>query len=97
MTPDQEGQMPDLLQWTSVLLALLGLFLWFWSGGLPVPQAAASGHPIARLKRQIRRVAIFAALVSAVLQAAGTPTSTTQRHDFELWALTAPAPVSPIA
>lgn len=87
--------MPDLLQWCSALLALLGLFLWLWSAGMP--KIATGAHPIARLKRQIRRVAICAALVSAVLQAAGTPTSTTERHDFELWALAAPAPILPVA
>ncbi len=88
--------MPDLVQWTSALLALIGFFLWFWSGGLTVPQAAAGVHPVARLKRQIRRVAIFAALISAVLQAAGAPGAATQRLDFELWASAAPAVVSPI-
>jgi drug/metabolite transporter (DMT)-like permease len=89
--------MPDLMQWSAALLALVGLILWFWSSGLQVPQSAASPHPVARLKRKIRRVAIFAALVSALLQAAGTPVSTTtQHHDFELWALAAPTHITPI-
>lgn len=77
--------MPDLLQWTSALLALVGLLLWFWSA-----------HPVAPFKRQIRRAAIFAALVSALLQV-GIPASRTQLNHIVLWAsLTSPVAASPI-
>lgn len=79
--------MSDLLHWTSALLALLGLTFWFWSGGLRMPQ----------LKRQIQRVAIVAALTSAVLQAVGPPDLTMGSSDAELWASAAPASLSPIA
>ncbi|HXP72879.1 MAG TPA: hypothetical protein VN823_01940 [Stellaceae bacterium] len=77
--------MPDFLHLSAALLALLGLFLWFWSGGI---QAA-------RLKRQIRRVAIFAALASALLQAAGSAQAT-ENPDVELWASAAPVDAAPI-
>ncbi len=87
--------MPDLLHWSAALLALLGLLLWFWSGGLQVPQTTAGPHPVARLKRQIRRVAIFAAVISALLQA-GMPAPRTHLSNIELWASAAPADVSPI-
>ena len=83
--------MPDFLHLSSALLALLGLFLWLWSMGIPVPQAAASAQSLARRKRQLGRVAIFAAVVSALLQAAGGPTARTQLQDIELWASAAPA------
>lgn len=77
--------MPDLLQWTSALLALVGLLLWFWSA-----------HPVVPFKRQIRRVAIFAALVSALLQV-GIPASRTQLSHIVLWAsATSPASAAPI-
>ncbi len=84
--------MPDVLPWSSARLALLGLFLWFWSGGIQVPETAAAPHPVARLKRQIRRAAIFAAVVSALLQAV-MPASHTQLSNIELWASAAP-PIS---
>jgi hypothetical protein len=93
MTPDRRDKMPEMLQWSSALLALLGLILWFWSGGLYVPQTAGGPHPVARLKRQIRRAAIFAAIASALLQAAAAP-SLTERHEVELWASAAPAPTA---
>ena len=85
--------MLDVLQWSSVLLALLGLFLWLWSGGMRVPQAAAGAHQVVRLKRQIRRVAISAAIASALLQAAGASAST-ERLDVQLWASAVLAPAS---
>ncbi len=85
--------MPDLLQWSSALLALLGLFLWIWSGGMQVPQTSAGPHPVTRLKRQIRRVAIFAAVASALLQA-GMPAPRTHLSNIELWAQAVPADVS---
>jgi len=80
---EQEGKMLDFLQWTSVLLALLGLFLWFCSGGI---RADA-------LKRQIRRVAVFAAIVSALLQVAGSAEAT-QHRDVVLWASATPVDIS---
>ncbi len=87
--------MPDLLHWSAALLALLGLVLWVGSGGMQVPQTTAGPHPLTQLKRQIRRVAIFAAVVSALLQA-GMPAPRTQLSDIELWASTAPADASSI-
>jgi len=71
--------MLDFLQWSAALLALVALCLWFWSG---VPSA----EPTIRRKRRIGRIAIFAAVVSALLQAAGASASTTQLEEVELWA-----------
>ncbi|HXP77858.1 MAG TPA: hypothetical protein VN823_27230 [Stellaceae bacterium] len=82
--------MLDFLHWSAALLAVLGFFLWLWSGGIRVPQTAASAHSAARLKRRIGRVAIFAAVISALLQAAGASASTTQLEDIVLWASAAP-------
>ena len=75
--------MLDILQWSAALLALVGLCLWFWSG---VPSA----EPAIRRRRQIGRVAIAAAVVSALLQAVGGSTSTVQLPDDERWAFSAP-------
>jgi len=83
----QEGEMLDFLQWSAALLALAALSLWFWSG---VPSA----EPAIRRKRQIGRIAIFAAVVSALLQAAGGSTSTVQGPNVERWASSAPADIS---
>jgi len=77
--------MPDFVHLSAALLALLGLFLWFWSGGIQVAQ----------LKRQIRRIAIFAALASALLQAVGSAQAT-GNPDIELWASAAPLEAAPI-
>lgn len=77
--------MPDFLHLSAALLALLGLFLWFWSGGVQV----------APLKRQIRRVAIFAALASALLQAVGSAQATNNPY-IELWASATPVDAQPI-
>jgi len=78
--------MPDLVQWSSALLALLGLVSWFWAAGMQMP----------RLKRQLRRVALCAALASALLQAAEASASTAGSRDVELWASAAPMPSSPV-
>ena len=59
----QEEKLFEFLQWSSVLFALLGLALWIWSA-----------HSIGRYKRPMRRLAICAAVVSALIQA-GTPAS----------------------
>jgi len=75
--------MLDFLHWSAALLALVALALWFWSG---VPSA----EPAIRRKRRIGRIAIFAAVVSALLQAAGGSTSTVQLPDIERWASAAP-------
>ena len=75
--------MLDFVHWSAALLALIGLGLWFWSG-----------HFVVRRQRQIRRVAICAAVVSALLQAAGASAPATERQDVELWASAAPADVS---
>jgi hypothetical protein len=88
-----EDEMPDLLHWSAALLALLGLFLWFWSGGIRVPQSAESAQYVARRKRQLGRVAIFAAVVSALLQAAVASASTTQLKEIVLWASATPAAI----
>ena len=85
--------MPDFLHWSSALLAVLGLFLWMWSGLRAAP-AAAGAHHWARRKRQLARLAIFAAVVSALLQAVGGPVQRTELRDIELWAS---ADLSPIA
>jgi hypothetical protein len=86
-----EDEMPDFLQWSAVLLALLGLFLWCWSAGIPVPQTPdASVQSVVRRKRQIGRVALFAAMISALLQAAGAAPSRTQLDGIELWASVMP-------
>jgi uncharacterized membrane protein len=77
--------MPDFLHWSAALLAVLGLFLWLWSG-TGVPQPAAHAQSWARRKRQLARVAIFAAVVSALLQAVGGPVQRTELQDIELWA-----------
>jgi hypothetical protein len=79
----QEGEMLDFLQWSAALLALVALCLWFWSG-------APSAEPAIRRKRQIGRVAIFAAVVAALLQAAGASASITQLEEVEVWASAAP-------
>lgn len=77
--------MLDFLHWSAALLALLALGLWFWSA-----------HPIGRLKRPIRRIAICAAVISALIQA-GTPASPVSASDIVLWASAAPSgSVSPI-
>jgi hypothetical protein len=78
MTPHLEGFMLDLLQLTSVLLASLGLILWLWSA-----------HALVPLKRPLRRAAIFAAIVSALLQA-GLPAPRTQLRHIQLWASLVP-------
>ena len=85
--------MPDFLHWSSALLAMLGLFLWMWSGLRTAP-AAAGAQSWARRKRQLARLAIFAAVVSALLQAVGGPVQRTELRDIELWAS---ADVSPDA
>jgi hypothetical protein len=88
--------MLDFVHWSAALLALIGLFLWFWSGRIGVSHAAADGgNLIARRKRQIRRVAICAAVVSALLQAAGASPAT-ERQGVDLWASAAPAAVTPV-
>ena len=74
--------MPDFLHWSAALLAVLGLCLWLWSGRMP--KAAPSAHAIAHGKRQIGRVAIFATVVSALLQAVGGSPSPTRYADFYL-------------
>src|SRR5256885_11618005 len=79
----QEGEMLDFLQWSAALLALAALCLWFWSG-------APSAEPAIRRKRQIGRVAIFAAVVAALLQAAGASASMTQLKEVEVWASAGP-------
>jgi hypothetical protein len=66
------------LQWSAAFFALLGLALWFWSA-----------HSIARFKRPIRRIAICAAVVSALIQAA-TPAAPAPLPDVVLWASVAP-------
>lgn len=96
MAPKMEDQMLDFVPWSAAVLALLGFFLWILSGGMRVPQIAAGPHPLARLKRQIRRAAIFATVASALLQA-GLPTTSTQSSNIDLWASAAPsASVAPI-
>jgi hypothetical protein len=85
-----EDDMPDVLHVSAALMAVLGLFLWLWSGGIRVPEAAANVSPAARRKRQIGRVAIFAAVISALLQAAGTQAPSTKLADVQLWASAAP-------
>ena len=81
--------MPDLMHWSAALLAMLGLFLWLWSA-IGVPHAPAHAHSRARRKRQLARLAIFAAVVSALLQAVGGPPMRTELQDIELWASAAP-------
>src|SRR5579885_3238447 len=88
--PMMEDDMPDVLHVSAALMAVLGLFLWLWSGGIRVPEAAANVSPAARRKRQIGRVAIFAAVISALLQAAGTQAPSTKLADVQLWASAAP-------
>jgi hypothetical protein len=85
--------MPDLLHWSAALLALLGLFLWFWSGGIRVPQSEVGAQSVARRKQQLGRAAIFAAVISALLQAAVASASTTQLQEIVLWASATPATV----
>jgi hypothetical protein len=82
--------MLDFLHWSAALLAVLGFFLWLWSVGIRVPETAAGGQSVARRKRQIGRVAIFAAVVSALLQAASASASSTQLQEVELWASAGP-------
>jgi len=82
--------MLDFLHWSAAVLALAGLSLWFVSLGIPLPQTAESVHSLARRKRRLGRVAIFAAVISALLQAAGASASTFQLPDIELWASAAP-------
>ena len=77
--------MPDFLHLSAAFLAVLGLFLWLWSGIGSAPAAAA------RRKRQLARLAIFAAVASALLQAVGGPAQRTELQDIELWASAAPA------
>jgi hypothetical protein len=77
--------MPDFLHLSAAFLAVLGLFLWLWSG-VGVRQAEASTRSWARRKRQLARLAIFAAVVSALLQAVGGPAQRTELQDIELWA-----------
>jgi uncharacterized membrane protein len=81
--------MPDFLHLSAAFLAVLGLFLWLWSG-VGVRQVEASTRSWARRKRQLARLAIFAAVVSALLQAVGGPAARTQLEDIELWASAAP-------
>jgi hypothetical protein len=82
--------MPDFLHLSAAFLAVLGLFLWLWSGVGSAPAAAR-----ARRKRQLARLAIFAAAVSALLQAVGGPAARTQLEDIELWASAAPLASAP--
>jgi drug/metabolite transporter (DMT)-like permease len=86
----QEDEMPDLMHWSAALLAMLGLYLWLWSGA-GVSQPAAHAPSRARRKRQLARLAIFAAAVSALLQAVGGPVQRTELQDIEIWASAAPA------
>lgn len=75
----------EFLHWSAALLALLGLALWFWSA-----------RSVGRFKRPMRRIAICAAVASALIQA-GTPTPPTLSSNVELWASAAPsASVAPI-
>jgi hypothetical protein len=86
--------MPDFLHWSAALLAVLGLGLWLWSG-IRVPKRAASVLSQAHLKQHIGRVAIFAAVVSALLQAVGGSPPPTQYADYWLLvSVTPPADVS---
>ncbi len=81
--------MLDFVHWSAALLAVTGLLLWFWSGRIGLPKTADG-----RRKRQIQRVAICAAVISALLQATASAPAT-ERQDVELWASTAPADVLP--
>ena len=86
--------MLDVVHVSSALLAVIGLLLWFWSGRIGVSAAGDDGV-MARRKRQIRRVAICAAVVSALLQASVSGPAT-DFQDVELWASAAPAPLSSV-
>lgn len=90
--------MLDFLHWSAALLALVGLSLWFWSGGIRLPQAADGAHVVALRRRQIRRFAIGAAVVSALLQAASASAAppTELLQDIELWASAAPSGLSAV-
>ncbi len=81
--------MLDVVHVSAALLAVIGLLLWFWSGRIGV-SPAGDGGIMARRKRQIRRVAICAAVVSALLQAAVSAPAK-ERPDVDLWASAAPA------
>ena len=83
--------MLDFLHWSAALVALLGLFLWLWSVGIRVPETAVAAQSVARRKRQIGRVAICAAVISALLQAASSSASSTQLQGIELWASSGPS------
>jgi hypothetical protein len=90
--------MLDFVQLSAALLALIGLCLWFWSSRLGVSQGVEGGHQTMALhKRRIRQVAICAAVISALLQAAAAAAPAKELEDVELWASTAPAAVLPIA
>jgi hypothetical protein len=78
----EEAKLFVFLQWSAALFALFGLALWFWSA-----------HSIARFKRPMRRVAICAAVVSALIQA-GTPAAPAPLPNVVLFA--SAASVSPI-
>ncbi len=78
--------MPDFVHWSAALLALYGLLMWTCSVGIRVPQTADSAPSRARLKRHTGRVALFAAVISALLQAAGGPAARTQVENVDIWA-----------
>jgi len=80
--------MPDFLHWSAALLAMVGLFLWLWSG-IRVPEPTERAPFLAR-RKQLGRIAIFAAVISALLQAVGGTSVRTQLRDIELWASAAP-------
>ena len=83
--------MPDFVHWSAALLALYGLLMWTCSVGIRMPRTADSAPSRARLKRHTSRVALFAAVISALLQAAGGPVARTQIENVDIWASAAPA------
>jgi hypothetical protein len=87
----EEDEMPDFLQWSAALLALLGLTLWCWSGRIRVPQPATIARGITRRKRRLGRVAVLATVISALLQAAVASTSPEQIAEVWLQASASPA------
>src|SRR5258708_27562391 len=64
----EDEMMPDFLHLSAAFLAVLGLFLWLWSGVGSAPAA-----PRARRNRQLARLAIFAPPLSPPLPAVGAP------------------------